>query len=41
MTCAICRYYDVCVVRNTRDACTHTNPYTILGETILGKIIVF
>ena len=23
MTCAICRFYDVCVVRNTLEACTH------------------
>ncbi len=23
MTCAICKYYDVCILRNTRDACTH------------------
>lgn len=23
MTCAICRFYEVCVVRNTEEACTH------------------
>ena len=23
MTCAICRFYDVCIVRNTQEACTH------------------
>ena len=22
MTCAICRFFDVCVVRNTAEACT-------------------
>lgn len=22
MTCAICRFFDVCVVRNTEEACT-------------------
>lgn len=25
MTCAICRFYDVCVIRNTLEACTHDN----------------
>lgn len=23
MTCAICRFYDVCLVHNTIEACTH------------------
>ena len=22
MTCAVCRFYDVCIVRNTEEACT-------------------
>lgn len=25
MTCGICKFYDVCVIRNTLEACTHQN----------------
>lgn len=25
MTCAICRWYDVCIERNTIRSCTHTD----------------
>mgnify|MGYP003292768220 CR=1 FL=1 len=28
MTCAVCIYYDVCVVRNTLEACTHVSDRT-------------
>lgn len=27
MTCAVCVFYDVCIIRNTDEACTHSDKY--------------
>lgn len=37
MTCAICRFYDVCVVHNTTEDCTHMAK----DEPLRTSIIVF
>lgn len=37
MTCAVCRFFDVCVVRNTQEACTHDREYDPDGK-IMPKL---
>lgn len=37
MTCAVCRYYDVCIARNSQESCTHKNTHDPQRDAILGE----
>lgn len=37
MTCAICRYFDECLARNTTEACTHDDPHGMKDIIILRR----